>query len=317
MALLSVVIVTLNRKDDLQDAVDSILRQQDVDLELLVIDNGSSDGTEAYAETMAEQDRRVRYFRFADNMGIPAAVNKGFAEGRGDVFFVFDDDQWLDDMLYLKKALALDRHHPWDLMTTRLINCDGRDELWFTQSPRSAPDGFYMGNFCNGTTFIRKRVIDKIGYMEAGYLRYAQENEYAMRAIINGFNVFYCRNLVVWHKRASNCRRPQQSYYMMRNTMLKNYKYFDGMKLFVLNGWQLFQFSARMLCCKISPQALFSAVRDYVKMKPQVGRILDYSNESMQRFFFVSRKVACRPEDIGTIGFWSYCFYGIDRFLTS
>ena len=313
--MISAIIVTLNRRNDLEDAVNSILTQKEVELELLLIDNGSTDTTADYAKQLTSRDPRVRYFSFEQNIGIPAAFNKGLSEGRGEVFFGFDDDQWLKDPLFLKKAIDTQHTQPWDLMSTRIINPDQKNEAFFTQRPKDDRN-FYTGNFLNGSIFIKRHVVERIGLMEGAYFRQGQENEYAIRAILAGFNILYQRQLAAYHKR--NPYRPNTKlvgYYALRNTLLKNYRYFQAWKLAFLNTWQISQFIARMLRGRITPFLLAKAMIDYQRMKSSTSRHMDYSREDMERFFFVSRKIVHSPEEIGRLGFWRYCLSGLERFL--
>lgn len=60
--------------------------------EVVVVDNASADDTAVWLEALAEADHRVRLVRLAENIGFPAAVNRGMAEGRGEVLVVLNSD---------------------------------------------------------------------------------------------------------------------------------------------------------------------------------------------------------------------------------
>ena len=104
--LVSVVIPTFNRAEFIKKAVQSVLDQTVRDLEILVVDDGSSDNTE---ETVnAFNDTRIRYYRFAHN-GFPAYPrNRGIELARGEyIAFLDSDDIWLPNHLELcQKALS-------------------------------------------------------------------------------------------------------------------------------------------------------------------------------------------------------------------
>lgn len=104
-AKISVVIPTHNRADLLPEAVRSVLAQTRNDLELLVVDDGSTDGTAAVVERFAESDARVRLLRQPGNRGVSAALNRALAEARGEfVGRVDSDDVWLPDFLAVTAA---------------------------------------------------------------------------------------------------------------------------------------------------------------------------------------------------------------------
>jgi glycosyltransferase involved in cell wall biosynthesis len=93
----SVIIPTYNRADKVRAAIESVLAQTVTDLELIVVDDGSLDGTgKVLAETFSD---RIRYYAQA-NQGASVARNKGVAEARGEwIAFLDSDDLWEADKL--------------------------------------------------------------------------------------------------------------------------------------------------------------------------------------------------------------------------
>jgi glycosyltransferase involved in cell wall biosynthesis len=88
----SVVIPTYNRSDKVRKGVESVLAQSLKDLEVIVVDDGSSDNTEqALRQAFGN---RIRYY-FQPNQGASVARNKGIEEARGDwIAFLDSDDLW-------------------------------------------------------------------------------------------------------------------------------------------------------------------------------------------------------------------------------
>lgn len=101
--MISVILPTYNRRELLPRAINSVLEQTYGDLELIVVDDASTDGTH---EVMAEiTDPRVRYIRQKQNKGACAARNAGIREAKGDyIAFQDSDDVWHTDKL--EKQLA-------------------------------------------------------------------------------------------------------------------------------------------------------------------------------------------------------------------
>ena len=79
--IVSVVIPTYNRKLMLKRALDSVLDQTLKDIEVIVVDNASTDGTQALVHSI--QDPRVRYIKHEKNRGGPAARNTGIKNAQG------------------------------------------------------------------------------------------------------------------------------------------------------------------------------------------------------------------------------------------
>jgi glycosyltransferase involved in cell wall biosynthesis len=82
-----------NEQDRVEEAVRSVLAAPvDDPIELLIVDDGSSDGTAAVLERLAASEPRIRVFRQEPNQGKGAAVARGFREASGDVVLIQDAD---------------------------------------------------------------------------------------------------------------------------------------------------------------------------------------------------------------------------------
>ena len=86
----------------LERSIESILGQTFKDFELILIDDGSRDGSEAVCRKYAAQDSRIRFIRHDDNSGCCPAIryNEGMALAKSDYFmFMFDDDIWFPNAI--------------------------------------------------------------------------------------------------------------------------------------------------------------------------------------------------------------------------
>lgn len=97
MTAVSVIIPTYNRARKLLRAISSVLYQTFIDYEVIVVDDGSNDGTEACLEPLMGH---IEYLRHPDNMGVSAARNKGIKASRYPfIAFLDSDDYWLPKKL--------------------------------------------------------------------------------------------------------------------------------------------------------------------------------------------------------------------------
>ncbi len=110
--LVSVVVPTHNRSDWLRVTLRTVLWQQDVDLEAIVVDDGSTDDT---AQTVADLGvGRVRLLHHEIPRGVSAARNHGAAEAQGEwVAFIDDDDLWAPDKLARQVEAAVATDSTW------------------------------------------------------------------------------------------------------------------------------------------------------------------------------------------------------------
>ena len=98
MPEVSIIMPTFNRRDIITRAIDSIRRQTFVDWELIIVDDGSSDGT---AEAVSGLDERIRLIR-QENQGCYVARNAGLRVAAGRwLAFMDSDDEWLPHFLEL------------------------------------------------------------------------------------------------------------------------------------------------------------------------------------------------------------------------
>lgn len=96
--LVSVIIPAYNRVSLLGRAISSVLRQSHVNLELLVIDDGSKEDVKSVLESY--HDRRLSYHRREENLGISAARNRGIELSKGGyIAFLDSDDEWKEGKL--------------------------------------------------------------------------------------------------------------------------------------------------------------------------------------------------------------------------
>lgn len=101
--LISVILPTYCRGDNglLKRALDSVLSQTFQNFELIIVDDGSVDGTEKLVMSYIERYSNIIYMRNYTNSGLPALrVNQGIEHSRGEfICFQFDDDEWMENAL--------------------------------------------------------------------------------------------------------------------------------------------------------------------------------------------------------------------------
>ena len=128
MAAVSVIIPTYNRAAKAARAVSSVLFQTFSDYEVIVVDDGSSDGTR---EALAPFGRRIRVLSHGENRGVSAARNSGIRASQGSlVAFLDSDDYWFPEKLSTQAAFF--ESHP------EAVACQS-EELWVRRGRRVNP----------------------------------------------------------------------------------------------------------------------------------------------------------------------------------
>lgn len=96
----SIIIPTYNRAHLISRAIDSVCRQTHSYWELIVVDDGSTDGTQAMVEEYQKKDARIRYVKLPQNQGVSHARNHGVWEAKYDwIAFLDSDDEWYEEKL--------------------------------------------------------------------------------------------------------------------------------------------------------------------------------------------------------------------------
>lgn len=103
--LVSVCVTTYNRSRGLRAAVESLLRQDHAEFEVIICDNASTDDTAKVASELCQTDSRVRYLRHAENLGPVRNFMSGLEHCRGRFFMWLADDDWLGEN-YLSRCVA-------------------------------------------------------------------------------------------------------------------------------------------------------------------------------------------------------------------
>ena len=112
MPEVSVVIPTRNREQILLQTLRSVLAQRDVGMEVVVVDDGSDDGTRSSVESLGEP--RVKLIANDRSQGVATARNRGLAHSAGFwIAFLDDDDLWAPDKLSRQLASARDLGRGW------------------------------------------------------------------------------------------------------------------------------------------------------------------------------------------------------------
>ena len=105
--LISVIIPCYNSEKCIKKCLDSVLAQTYRNIEVIVVDDGSTDNTAAMLDEYALADRRVRLLS-QPNAGAGAAINKAIGLARGELMAFVDHDDWLEPSMYerLHSAMA-------------------------------------------------------------------------------------------------------------------------------------------------------------------------------------------------------------------
>jgi glycosyltransferase involved in cell wall biosynthesis len=186
----SVIIPTYNRSYIVREAIDSVLSQTLSDIEVLVVDDGSTDDTEQVVEAFG--DVRLKYI-YKDNGGVSSARNLGISKAGGEyVAFLDSDDTWPSNFLEICSGV-LDEKEDCGLSytATTLKLPDGnirRDNVERCVSGHVTTSLFLHSTIWPTTVLVRRSVMDGIWFDEQ--LKVSEDNDAFLRLSLKTQFVF-------------------------------------------------------------------------------------------------------------------------------
>ena len=124
MPRVTVIIGAFNNAATLEKAANSMLAQTLADIELLIIDDGSTDATPGVAAAVAGRDSRARVLTMPSNLGIARSLNAGVQAARGAIVAILDADDWADTSRLERQVEVLDRYLDIAVVGCRMLEVD-------------------------------------------------------------------------------------------------------------------------------------------------------------------------------------------------
>lgn len=192
--LISVVVPVFNRGEPILDTLRSIIDQSYINFEIIVVDDGSTDQTSHFIESI--KDSRLRYFKIKNSGGPAKPRNYGILKSKGKyIAFCDDDDIWFPDKL--KKCVAEIQNgadmifhnmslKPHFFLANRVSNPNYPSNITFLQL-------YHHGNIiCNSSVLLKKSIFNEVGVFDENPLLVACEDfDMWLRILKCKFRVIY------------------------------------------------------------------------------------------------------------------------------
>ena len=208
----SVIIPTYNRLPMLKEAVNSVLAQDFEDFELIVVDDGSTDGT---AEEIKQYGGRVKLLQHSENRGVSAARNRGILHAKGKyIAFLDSDDLWVKGKTRIQVAF-LDENPHYPLCYT--------DEIWIRRGKRVNPKikhAKYSGwifekclplcTISPSSAMMRKTLFSKVGLFDEA-LPVCEDYDFWLRVSAR-FPIFFINKKLIIKRGGHSDQLSQRSW---------------------------------------------------------------------------------------------------------
>lgn len=239
--LVSVVLVTRNRKEIVLKCLDSLYKMEYPNTEAIVVDNASEDGS---AEAIEKKFPLAKVVRSSENLGLAGGRNLGQAYARGDYILYLDSDTILDKRMIGELVRVLETHPEAGIAVPKMYYYSDPEYIWFAGSTISLLSSRTINRGVNekdigqyeevceaahGPTafLVTRAAVEKVkGHDEIYYMTYA-DADFAFRVKKAGLKTLYTPKAMLWHRlsmkenvetsRALGYNLPMRAFYFARN----------------------------------------------------------------------------------------------------
>ena len=221
MPTVSIIIPNYNGEEHLKVCLDSIDRQIYTDYEVIVVDNGSTDGS---IRLLDSRKNPPILHRFTENKGFPAAVNYGIIHSKGKYIALLNNDieldsKWLSLLVNalesdkspgsvackMKNYFDRDRIDAVGDVLTRAGNIIGRGYSEIDHGQYDASE--YVFGACAGAGIYRREVFDSVGLFDEDYFAWFEDADHHFRSQLKGYRSLYVPTAVCFHKRGATAKK--------------------------------------------------------------------------------------------------------------
>jgi glycosyltransferase involved in cell wall biosynthesis len=228
-SLITIVTVVFNSEQFLEETIQSVINQTYDNVEYIIIDGGSTDGT---LEIIRKYENAIDYWVSEKDKGISDAFNKGIGLSQGDMIGIINADDWYESNTIQKNAIAFNEFKP-DVICGKL-QCWKDSEKGYIFS--SNPSLLYKEMTINHpTVFVKKMIYKRFGLFKVNY-KYAMDYELMLRFKMNGAKFLYLEHVLAnmrlegvsdknWGKALAECKDTKLEYFSFLS--VNGYYYFQ------------------------------------------------------------------------------------------
>lgn len=208
---ISVIVPVYNVEQYLEQCIDSIVNQTYRDLEIILVNDGSSDGSAKICDDFAHKDNRIIVIH-QQNGGVSSARNRGIKSATGDFLAFVDSDDWLLPNMYEKMSAVLQTHPDTDFVlcdyaevrsSEKVEMCPNLEAGFYTKQDMISkiyPTLIVAENFgripivspCMG--LFRKTILEQYHIFFEENLRYSEDYLFMANVLLHIRNFYFLKN---------------------------------------------------------------------------------------------------------------------------
>lgn len=241
--LVSIVIVTWNKKKDVMRCLLSVKKINYSPLEIIVVDNNSTDGT---AMEIEKNFPDVNLIRNRTDLLAAGGRNTGIKYAKGDFVLFLDDDNYVEENTVPKLIEIMSNNPEIGIAGPKMYYLNDPKRIWYAGADISLVTGktSYIGlneldegqyessretGHVPNAFLVKRETIEAIGGFDESYVMFYEESDFAIRAKKQNFKIKFCPQAKVWHNVLPPARgrfftlglgSPDRAYYASRNRVV-------------------------------------------------------------------------------------------------
>ncbi len=238
--LFSVVIPHWNGRQHLPTCLDALRNQTYQPVEVIIVDNASTDGSQAF---IRKHYRETRLLELPENRGFTGACNAGMQAARGDFVCLLNNDTEVEPTWAAEVVAAFDRHPGAGMIASKMLLFSQRDHIhtagdyvridglpgnrgvWQPDGP-DYNEEIAVFSACGGSSTYRRALLDDVGLLDDDFFFSMEDIDLGWRSQLAGWTCIYAPKAIVYHHLAATGGGKTASFYDGRNTiwtLVKNY----------------------------------------------------------------------------------------------
>jgi len=201
--LVSIFILNWNRKEETCRAIRGAINQTYSNIEILIVDNGSTDGSSFFIQ---KEFPHIRYIQLDKNYGCPGGRNRGLPYCKGDFILFCDNDGVLHKKAVENAVSFIIQHKDCAVVSGSVKDFNNESEIDTSYILLSSPTLKGTNFFQGGISLHRKSIYREIGNYPDDYIYGGEETYLSYRILDAGYKIVRSEQVILWHKRSELAR---------------------------------------------------------------------------------------------------------------
>ena len=279
LCLVSIIITNHNGKYFLEDCLLSLSNQIFKGFEIILIDNGSVDGSVSYVKNNFPD---VTVLELGKNIGFAGGCNAGIGVASGRYILIINNDVWADPKLVGELVKSIESDNKVGMVAPKILNFHNREEI-DSVGVGIYPDGTSRGSMrliiddgsfnqpreilCpSGCAALYKReMFEDIGIFDEGFFAYCEDTDLGLRAQLAGWKGYFNPNALVYHKYSGTAMpfSDRKVYLVERNRLWVLWKNFPPCLICLSPFFTLVRYFLNLLAMFTTQSSLKSYIGNY------------------------------------------------------